>query len=941
MTALSASQSSSMSASIDENNSQPSPPGVTLSPPPAPPCSVSLNAPITHPQQISQWSPGQSSQNLLPCSSYSQVNTTQPVPFPQQQRVQSQLTPPSIHPNSGQLPLPPPSLQQNSGQLPLLPYLQPNSGQLPSAIQPNAESQSSQHGNRSQPPFQPSTLPRPNSAGQPPNSAYGTVRPGLPRPQFRPQADAAQLGPFTQSQVWQQMPNHSLPSTHAVNGYGSYPFGHSSRQPPHFLQQGQSQGGMPPYRPNASGGPPPYGESRAMNVGQIPSQSPQQLVTNQVSPGQMSSQTVQYQSNPLQESIPSQLQENHEHGQSQDLQKPFQDQPLWPQQQNTKQTLEKVSEHSLRCEPKKVQRENKRKSRWDSEPEQNKGEEKSAKENLKPSEHASGISQGVSMSSAENGNSFFPAENGNAFSTSPRRFHARDADNIENAVQEAVLREQETATQQIIRQQRQERRGHESMEKDETDILSERHDSKALKEVLLKMTTDHRAEVSAKRGKLTHPNQGNVEIGNGYGVPGGGAYYGTHWTPMFTIASESNDHSVEGHNISKAISDGQLSPVCPSEVSNDRGFKVGPKKDSTTTEAHSSKESHMQRKELPELLKQRLKARGLLKETNTTDSATYNKTTDDGATGNGTFSKLLPQGWVEATDSESGQVYYYNEITGKSQWEWPVETTVLPPPPPPPSLPPLPEDWEEAIENTTGQKYYYNIKTNVSQWERPKASVSGTIQSDNKISVSSGSEKASDGNTSASKFKKCLGCGGWGRGLVQAWNYCNHCTRILNISVPLNMVPSPKQSTYLPGSEEQSDASFKHKWQSDIAAAVEEESVKKDSKHRSAAKPPSGKGYKKDHRKRIPSDSDELDPMDPSAYSDAPRGGWVVGLKGVQPRAADTTATGPLFQQRPYPSPGAVLRKNAEIAAQQGKPSSHYIPIHKRGDGSDGLGDAD
>jgi hypothetical protein len=50
---------------------------------------------------------------------------------------------------------------------------------------------------------------------------------------------------------------------------------------------------------------------------------------------------------------------------------------------------------------------------------------------------------------------------------------------------------------------------------------------------------------------------------------------------------------------------------------------------------------------------------------------------------------------------------------------------------------------------------------------------------------------------------------------------------------------------------------------------------------------------------------------------------------------------GPLFQQRPYPSPGAVLRKNAEIAAQQGKSSSHYIPIHKRGDGSDGLGDAD
>jgi len=50
---------------------------------------------------------------------------------------------------------------------------------------------------------------------------------------------------------------------------------------------------------------------------------------------------------------------------------------------------------------------------------------------------------------------------------------------------------------------------------------------------------------------------------------------------------------------------------------------------------------------------------------------------------------------------------------------------------------------------------------------------------------------------------------------------------------------------------------------------------------------------------------------------------------------------GPLFQQRPYPSPGAVLRKNAEIASQKKKPNSHFTPISKRGDGSDGLGDAD
>ncbi|XP_062163403.1 uncharacterized protein LOC133870329 isoform X1 [Alnus glutinosa] len=76
---------------------------------------------------------------------------------------------------------------------------------------------------------------------------------------------------------------------------------------------------------------------------------------------------------------------------------------------------------------------------------------------------------------------------------------------------------------------------------------------------------------------------------------------------------------------------------------------------------------------------------------------------------------------------------------------------------------------------------------------------------------------------------------------------------------------------------------------------------------RSNWRPPMRKGSREGSRKRAYYEDDELDPMDPSSYSDAPRGGWVVGLKGVQPRVANTIATGPLFQQRPYPSPGAGL----------------------------------
>merc|ERR1712168_1220079 len=59
---------------------------------------------------------------------------------------------------------------------------------------------------------------------------------------------------------------------------------------------------------------------------------------------------------------------------------------------------------------------------------------------------------------------------------------------------------------------------------------------------------------------------------------------------------------------------------------------------------------------------------------------------------------------------------------------------------------------------------------------------------------------------------------------------------------------------------------------------------------------------------------DALDPMDPASYSDIPRGKWSDGLPTQAAEAktgVDSTASGVLFQMRPYPSPGAVLRANA------------------------------
>ncbi|KAK8588850.1 hypothetical protein V6N13_087746 [Hibiscus sabdariffa] len=438
----------------------------------------------------------------------------------------------------------------------------------------------------------------------------------------------------------------------------------------------------------------------------------------------------------------------------------------------------------------------------------------------------------------------------------------------ENPVPHVVLHEQEIATQKIIQaqSQREEAAGH----TDGRDLFSERPDPNALKEHLLKMASEHRAEMASKRGKPNPPEQGNLEIGNGYGVPGGGAY----------------SYGIPGSNIT--------TPGNSVHVNNDISKKSSELYGEPTTEAAS--------KDLPEYLKQKLRARGILVDGSLKDYPLRNDKNLETAA-----PQKLPPGWVEAEDPSSGASYYYNESIGKSQWERPVGTsssTITP------SATRLVGDWVEALDETTGHKYYYNTKTNISQWECPDvlqqfaSQHPGSRVSENTVNQNLASR--------SSNLDKCIGCGGWGVGLVRVWGYCNHCTRVLNLP------------------------------QSQSLSTVMDSQQNKAPKPRSSGRPPVGKGSRKDKRKHAYNDDDdELDPMDPSSYSDAPRGGWIVGLKGVQPRAADTTATGPLFQQRPYPSPGAVLRKNAEIASQTKKSSSHWTPVSKKGDGSDGLGDAD
>ena len=76
---------------------------------------------------------------------------------------------------------------------------------------------------------------------------------------------------------------------------------------------------------------------------------------------------------------------------------------------------------------------------------------------------------------------------------------------------------------------------------------------------------------------------------------------------------------------------------------------------------------------------------------------------------------------------------------------------------------------------TLGQKYYYNRKTNASQWELPNSM--NELVPQHADHMGTGHEATVTSASEPSYKKKCMGCGGWGLGLVQAWGYCNHCTR--------------------------------------------------------------------------------------------------------------------------------------------------------------------
>nr|XP_056719309.1 rho GTPase-activating protein 27 [Euleptes europaea] len=83
--------------------------------------------------------------------------------------------------------------------------------------------------------------------------------------------------------------------------------------------------------------------------------------------------------------------------------------------------------------------------------------------------------------------------------------------------------------------------------------------------------------------------------------------------------------------------------------------------------------------------------------------------------------------WETHTDTESGQVFYYNPVTGETTWDYPLDGSVDGASPThscSSSLtysPAAPTEWDQYVDQVSGQVFFYNTATGETSWDVPRA----------------------------------------------------------------------------------------------------------------------------------------------------------------------------------------------------------------------------
>ncbi|KAJ8970877.1 hypothetical protein NQ314_001002 [Rhamnusium bicolor] len=173
---------------------------------------------------------------------------------------------------------------------------------------------------------------------------------------------------------------------------------------------------------------------------------------------------------------------------------------------------------------------------------------------------------------------------------------------------------------------------------------------------------------------------------------------------------------------------------------------------------------------------------------------------------------------------------------------------------------PLPNNWTEIFDKGVGRYYYWNMENDLVSWLPPKHPKSIKCQSAAKLRENRLKMKEREGRLEREKENE----------------------------------REKERDREKDSDDEDRSHRGKHSDRRDRDRDRDDRRHRREDRHR-------GKKSRKD----------DIDPMDPAAYSDIPQGTWSDGLE-VNKTRADNTASGVLYQQRPYPAPGEVLAANKE-----------------------------
>eukprot|EP00798_Chlamydomonas_sp_ICE-L_P011450 gene11450-34160_t len=276
----------------------------------------------------------------------------------------------------------------------------------------------------------------------------------------------------------------------------------------------------------------------------------------------------------------------------------------------------------------------------------------------------------------------------------------------------------------------------------------------------------------------------------------------------------------------------------------------------------------------------------------------------------------LPAGWFKSTDTNYNCPYFYNPATGDRQWEPPVAQ--------------LPPGWNEGKDPTTNVKYYYNPSTGQTQWDRPTGSSAAVAAPPAPAQAPTPMPPAEF--IAASSFAGArpgyvfkLGCRGLGYYTddFEKWRQeeANPAPQPSTIA-SASPRPTRKQTQHhsplpphqpphaLRGSKPSTTAlchriSLPTPYEEANPAPQPSATASAYPMPYVGAAPDEDRGPKKSRLEQIRDKQmqrnsgrskvrggrdDENDPMDPSSYSDAPKGGWSHGIEGLNVLRANRRA---------------------------------------------------